>query len=278
MSFGAAIAAIQAFSQKSSPSAFPNLGVSRKKFAHDLMERINSASLLNQGATSLCGATVFLLAVLRRDPVTFARYVMDLYDRGEAKVGDLSVTPGRDCRSYRPSPSDVSPVEWVALAGLRDSSNAMLDYDSASVEAGGITLPATLAGWFRSANFRSVVNRTNLYFDSDLKTLLMAEQQYSSGAHVCLFIGANLLSGQLGGTTIPDHWVGLATPIRIDGKSALPLLTRGAAINDDATLAKASIAFDVFSWGESNFPVQKWRPNLTVETCIDYFYGFVAAK
>jgi len=43
-------------------------------------------------------------------------------------------------------------------------------------------------------------------------------------------------------------------------------------------LAKAPVFFEVFTWGDRSFPVTKRRPGLTVETCMDYFYGYVAAK
>ena len=105
---------------------------------------------------------------LRREPEDFARYVIDLYETGRAKIGSLEVKPGADCRNYRVVADDVAAVDWVALASLRDGGNALLDYQSPSNEAAGITLPGTLASWFRAGDFRPVENKTNLFFDSDL--------------------------------------------------------------------------------------------------------------
>jgi len=169
-------------------------------------------------------------------------------------------------------------ADWVALASLRDGGNAVLDYDSPAVQLGGITLPSSLASWFRAANFAQVENRTNLFFDSDIQTLIQAGARFSSGATVCLFIGANLLSGREGGTAIPDHWVVLTSPIRIGGASMPSLVTMGSKVNGDARLAEAGISFDVFTWGDAGYPVRKRRPHLNVKTCVDFFYGFVAAK
>jgi hypothetical protein len=277
MSFGDAIALVQKFATKTTPGAFPNLGVSRQQVAHDLMERINSPSAIDQGSSSLCGPAVFLFSLLHKSPEVFAKYVIDLYDTGQAKIGDLMVKPGQDCRNYRPV-SDVAPVDWVALASMRDGANKMFDYDSPGVQFGGITLPGDLATWFRKAGFAQVENRTNLLFDKDLLTLLRACEKLASGAAVCLFVGASLLSGGLGGTTIPDHWVSLTAPIRIDGATLASLLARGAKVNDDKTLAQSGISFEVFTWGETSYPVRKFRPQLTVKTCLDYFYGYVSAK
>jgi hypothetical protein len=217
MSFGSAIALIQQFAARSGSAAFPNLGLSRTLFAQALMDRINSPTMIDQGTTSLCGPAVFLYNVLKREPADFAKYVIDLYETGCGRIGSLEVKPGPDCQNYRVNTSDVAAVDWLALASLRDGANRILDYDSPSAQAGGITLPSSLAGWFRGANFRQVQNRTNLFFDSDLSTLVTASTLYSAGSVVCLFIGANLLTGRSGDSVIPDHWVSLSSPIRIDG-------------------------------------------------------------
>jgi len=278
MSFGSAIALVQKFAARSGGPAYPNLGLSRTLFAQALMDRINSPTMIDQGATSLCGPAVFLYNVLKREPEDFARYVTDLYETGRAKIGSLEVKPGADCRSYRVVAGDVAAVDWVALASLRDGGNALLDYQSPSNEAAGITMPGTLASWFRAANFRQVENRTNVFFDSDLSTLVKASNLFAAGSVVCLLIGANLLTGSPGGTTIPDHWVSLSSPVRVGGAPVGPLAPLGDKVNTDPKLAKAAVSFDVFSWGETSYPVTKRRSGLTVETCIDYFYGYVAAK
>ena len=46
---------------------------------------------------------------------------MDLYDKGQAQFGTLKVKPGDACRNY--DPKKIAPVDWVALASLRDSDN-----------------------------------------------------------------------------------------------------------------------------------------------------------
>jgi hypothetical protein len=278
MSFGSAIALIQQFATRPGIGAFPNLGLSRSLFAQALMDRVNSPTMLDQGATSLCGPAVFLYNVLKRDPEDFAKYVIELYEKGSGRIRSLEVKPGFDCRNYRPLGTQIAAVDWVALASLRDSANAVLDYDSSTVQLGGITTPGTLAGWFRAANFGQVENKTNLFFDSDLSALVKGSQRFSSGSVVCLLIGANLLSGRAGDSMIPDHWVSLSSPVRVDGVSTAYLLSQGDKVNKDEKLRKAGISFDVFTWGETSYPVKKRRAGLTVETCIDYFYGYVAAK
>jgi hypothetical protein len=220
---------------------------------------------------------VFLYSVVSTMPESFARYAIGLYETGVGTIGNLVVKPRLACRTYQPN--GIQDVDWVVLASLRDSTNTLLPYDTTAVELGGVTFPGTVAEWFRGAGFAQVEDRTNLFFDGDLHTLLKADQRRGAGCSVCLFVGADLFrNGRSSGTMIPDHWVRLASPILVDGKPSSAHLVRGASINDDAPLAKAAISFDVFTWGSPHRSVTQMRRGLTVETCIDYFYGFVAAK
>jgi hypothetical protein len=278
MSYGSVIALIQKFSTQTTPSAFPNLGIPRSVFAHNLMERINSPSLIDQGNSSLCGPASFVYSLLRRSPERYARYVMELYDNGRATLGHLVVAPGPDCRRYLPQPGGIDPVDWVALASLRDNTNTFLDYDTADVQVGGITMPGDLRRWFKGAQWSDVDKQTNVFFDGDLFTLVKAHEKYCAGYDVCLLIGANLLTRRSGGTVIPDHWVVLTSQIRIGGVSATTLLERGKKINGDKQLLDAEVEFEVYTWGHPSYSVTTGRAMLTVKTFLDFFYGFVAAK
>jgi hypothetical protein len=278
MSSASAIATIQAFASRSGNAAFPNLGLSRALFAQALIDRIRLPNLMDQGSASLCGPAVFLFAVLRKNPNVFAKYVIDLYETGQGKIGGLVVSPGIDCRSYRPAATAIAAVDWVALASLRDSSNLFSDYQTHTNEAAGITLPGTLAGWFSAAGFSQVENRTNLVFDSDLLTLLKAGQLYTSGAYVCLFIGANLLSGQPSGDAFPDHWVALTSAVQIDGAPTTHLISLGEKLKYDNAVAGKPVSFNVYTWGDASRSVTKYRAGLKVKNLLSYFYGYVAAK
>jgi len=289
VSFGAAIALVQKFATRTGPAAFTGLGVSRAAFAMDLMEHINSPSLIHQRNASLCGPACFLYALLQKTPETYAQFVIDLYEKGQAKVGGLEVKPKVDCKNFSvpaggsSGPSNrrtgISAVDWVSLAGLRDSSNIYFDYDFPSVGFGGITMPSGMAGWFKNSwKFQDVVNRTNVYLTKDLLTLVQAHQKFCAGHKVCLFIGGNVLTGEDGGKLIPDHWVLLSSQISIDGSLATNLTKLGAKVNDSDTLQQASVEFTVCTWGNPNMDIGENQTNLTVSGFLDYFYGFVSAK
>lgn len=282
MSFGSAIALVQKFAARSGASAFPGLGVSRATFAMDLMDHINSPSSINQQNSSLCGPSVFLYSLLTKTPETYAQYVIDLYEKGYAKIGALTVKPGADCKSYRvPAASGrtISAVDWVSLASLRDGSNAWFDYQDPTDDASGITLPSTVTGWFKnSAKFSEVHNQTNVFFNDDLLTLIQAHQKYCAGHKVCLFIAADVLEGNKGGSKFPDHWVVLSSQIMINGSLATTLAKQGKKVNDNEALYDSTLEFTVCTWGQPSRGVDDYWPNLTVREFLDYFYGFVSAK
>lgn len=251
----------------------------RPTIAVQIQDRVNSPSLINQGFSSLCGPASFLYCLAKKSPFVYAKYIVDLYDSGKAKLGSLDVEPGSDTKSYSlPLTSGMSEVDWIGLAGLRDSENDFYDYQKYTNEAAGITMPGDFLSWFTKAGYTNGVNDTNLVDDEDLFTLVQAHQKKQSGHAVCLFVGADVFLGKKGGKVIADHWVVLNSPILIDGKSVQPLLAKGKSINSDKSLLSKKLMFNVYSWGNNARPVNQNNNNLTVKHFLDYFYGYVSSK
>jgi hypothetical protein len=252
--------------------------IERKSVADELRKRIEKPSKIDQGQSSLCGPAVFIYCLAKKKPKVYARYIIDLYEKGEATIGRLKVKPGHDCKNYKlPIDSEMVGVDWIALAGLRDSENAFLDYDEYNDQVAGITLPSSVSKWFAHGDFSAIRNNTNLVFDKGVSALLKVNQLYMSGACVCLFIGANGIRNWSGGKAPADHWVVLESSISIDGKPVSRLLAQGQKKNGNNLMSK-KIEFSVFTWANSSFRVNKYDPNLTVEKFLDYFYGYVAAQ
>lgn len=268
---------IQEFEGRNGDVAFAKF--KRTTVASELRKRLLNPKEINQGQSSLCGPAVFVYCLARRKPNVYAQYVIDLYEKGEATIGRLNVKPGRDCKNYQPpAESKMDAVDWIALAGLRDSENRVLDYDAYTDQLSGITLPGDVAKWFAFGDFKAIRNVTNKVFDKDLHTLLKAHQAFSTGACVCLFVGANILQGFPKGKSPADHWVVLASAIRIDGKAADPLLAQGRKVNQDEALMSKTIEFTMFTWADDSYCVNHFKPTLTVGEFLDYFYGYVAAQ
>jgi len=189
--------------------------ISRAELALGLNQRIADPDTMFQGTSSLCGPTSLFHCLIRDDPEAYVKYVIDLYTNGWARVGRLEVRPGADCRNA--SPTGVPPVDWVALASLRDSDNTLFDYQSAKNEVAGITMPHSLTDWFRAVGYSQVLNNTNVFITKGEEEILAMARLLSQGYKVCMFVNANIVQNSTAGGgffTIPNHWVEL---IRLQG-------------------------------------------------------------
>ncbi len=145
----------------------------------------------------------------------------------------------------------IHPVDCVALASLRDSGNDFLEYDGPSDEAGGITMPGDLVGWFKDAGFSKDANYTNFVFTKDVKNLVGASDRFAHGHSVCLFINSNMLGKAHEESWFPDHWVVLASPV---------------------TFADGKATFSVYTWGSLRTVAP--RPNVLCEN----LYGYISSS
>ena len=230
--------------------------IARQDVVDGLRERIKDPWKQNQSASSLCGPAALLYCVLEEHPELYAQYVIDLYKTGEGRLGKLHVKPSAGCRAYAPPASKIHPVDWIALASLRNSENSLLDYSSADDTGAGITMPHSLASWFNQIGWRGVRNRTNVFFVKGHDEVDDCVRDFNSGRRVCLFINKQMLDPLKFAhhSVIPDHWV---------------VLTKSIAVQNGA------IKFGVYSWGRlmdipttGSYPLGGFYRN---------FYGFVSS-
>lgn len=157
--------------------AFPN--IQRAEMVDGLKERLAKPSAISQRNTSLCGPASLMYNLARSKDAAYSQYVVDLYQTGTAKIGKLTIKPGNGCRNYGASAANgIHPVDWVSLAGLRDSENDAIDYDSPSAKTGGITMPGDLLDWFKDAGFSKDKNETNLVWTKAIGDLTEAGAAY----------------------------------------------------------------------------------------------------
>jgi hypothetical protein len=233
--------------------------ISKEDVVRGARERLGDPSKIDQGSSSLCGPTSLLYSVIKKNPEAYASYIMHLYNGGYARIGSLEVKPRSDTRNYKVPRDKIHPVDWMGLASLRDSENLALSYSSVEDEAAGITMPGTLAEWFKKAGFASVRNVTNLLLTKSRSDIEAADSLRQQGYRVCLFINADMLefTTQNNKSILPDHWVVLSGPVRF--------------------IAGDRISLTVFTWGEGLRPVPK-AGTLSVSAFLNNFYGYVAAK
>lgn len=187
--------------------------ISRQDVVDGLRVRIADPSKVDQSAASLCGPAAFFYCLLEEMPHLYTQYVIDLYMTGEAKLGGLHIKPSSGCRAYQPPLDKIHPVDWIALASLRDSENTLFDYSSADDTAAGITMPKGLAGWFQKLGWKAR-NTTNVFFTKGRSEVNECIRNFPNG-HICLFINMQMLNALKFAhhSVTPNHWVVLTKPM-----------------------------------------------------------------
>jgi hypothetical protein len=230
--------------------------IERRDVVDGLKARIVDPSKQDQSAASLCGPAAFLYCVLEEHPEVYTQYVIDLYKTGEGRLGKLRVKPSAGCRAYQPPRDKIHPVDWIAMASLRDSENTLLDYSSADDTAAGITMPHSLAAWFNKLGWGGVRNNTNVFFVKGRDEVNQCARNFDADQRVCLFISMQMLDSFKFAhhSVTPDHWVVLVKRMIVQ---------------------KDMISFGVYSWGSlldiprtGAYPLGGFYRN---------FYGYVSA-
>ena len=196
--------------------AFKCLEPKSKRWQNELNNRVNEPFRIHQQRSPLCGPAAFMYCIARTAPETYRKYVEDLAYHGEAMLGSLHVKPRPECLNETADnlvKIGIDPVDWIALASLRDSSNDFLSVTAGSSLA-GITLPSTLADWFnQSGLFSGGVSKqaSTSSTEHGLDSLIEANCRHRSGSCVCLFLRAAIIGGggslginKLGGKDL--HW------------------------------------------------------------------------
>jgi hypothetical protein len=241
---------IYEFATKEGNGMFPN--IPRGHVADGLWDRVSNPDTINQQTSSLCGPASFSWSVMQKRPEYYVNYVTQVYDKGEAMYGGVKVKPGYDCRNATVT-GKIPAVDWVALGSLRDSENTLWDYQDASNEFAGITLPNHIEHWMNKSGFVGVTNETNLWFTKDVDNLAEAADLLGKGYQVCLFINHSLMEGQWGHWyTIPDHWIVMTRP---------PVFKSSKVVD-----------MGVWTWA------QRWNVNSSVERWESGYFGYVAGK
>ena len=249
-------ATVAKFAAKTGGGVFS--AISRGDVANGLTRRVDYPGDIDQGSSSLCGPSALLFNVARDNPEKYVGFVTDLYDRGRATLGKLTIEPGTDLKAYAPNKSDIAPVDWIALASIRDSENWFFDYQSTQDEFAGITMPSALEDWFKKAGYRDVKNETNIFFTKGQDNARKASDLFKKGYKVSLFINALMLtsSKHTEDSWTPDHWV---------------------VLNSTITMTAKSVLFKIYTWGNPSRAVP-YKGTLSQEDFLDNYYGFVACK
>ncbi len=245
--------------------------VDKLDFASGLLSRVDDPNRIHQAGTPMCGPSALLRSIALNDPDAFAQAGIDLFSKGTAKIGNLSVQPANEVKQA-PVPANTNPADWVMLASLRDTSNWFLSPAGwFGNNLAGITLPSTIEKWFKDAGYTKVINDTSLLGGDIPMVKSMCSKRagdlLGAGYNVAMLVDSNVLKSSNQNDIIsmyPDHWVVLTSAIT----------------NAGTTDYSKPCSFEIYTWGTGTRKVPQTPPGntLTFDKFLNKFYGFVAAK
>jgi hypothetical protein len=170
-----------------------------------------------------------------------AKYAASLFETGQGSIGTLKVKPSDDLvlQDYAVVARRMSPVtppaDWMCLSALRDSENAVLDFEGTPEEdAAGITTPGELADWMRASGmYASVSDEGNWVFTKGVSHALALRP--AATRDILMLINANIIAAAAVGRkkklvdSFPNHFIQLLSPV--------------------TTTPAGKIAFDYWTWG-----------------------------
>lgn len=287
-SFADATAVVNAFAAKTDAGAWPSL--QRDVVAARLAQLVTDPSVpagqplnygigprsVQQAGMNLCGPAAFFQMALGRHPVAVARFATDLFDKGTASIGSLTVSPGQDLLAVdyaaMSQKGDTSTqAEWMMLGALRNSTEAFWQpgwTGNPQQELAAMTRPEELAGWMRQSGLWSNVTDGGKWATNP-GIPAASDLTQGEGIDIALLIQINLLAGstlQIAGppphfapernvllAQFPDHWVVLLSEIVPD-------------------TSNQTLTFTIWTWGGG------LKVTAPQQVFLDNYYGAITAS
>lgn len=223
-------------------------------------ERLAKRTFPSQERTSLCGPAAFFYCLQIDRPDVYAQAARELWRYGKTKIGDLEIAPGKGCR--RPSGEFyddkgrvlISGLDWMMLAGLRDSENLIFGYSTVDSPTSGITMWNALTSWFEKAGYEKVFSNAGAT-RAGVEGINTLNRYIEQGYRVVTLINDGLLKTSTTTSTIPTHWIVWKSPV-----------TRTSA---------GEIHLTLFSWGTVSMQIKSLK---NLPFFVDRFYGGMVFK
>lgn len=258
------------FMQRSGNPHWPKLD--RDQVGASLLMRIANPSIINQGSASLCGPAAVMFGLAADQPVAYAKFAIELFEKGKALLGrDNMIKPDFRLPIFVSPGTKIDQADWMTLGSIRSSENWFIDYWSLDQEnivtekyesLGGITPPQEIADWLGQAGYRDVRKETNLVRNKGENNLREASRLYEAGYRTMLFIDAGMLDKETQSKDsgiLQRHWVALTDKVQI--------------ANDK------SVNLKIYTWGDGERTVpEDPKVPLALSDFLQNYHGFVAGR
>lgn len=202
----------------------------RKLMADRLEEILANPDTIQQGALGLCGVAAFLRAWILNDHLAVARFAIELYEHGKAKINDYEASPCEDLLDCNYATINwgagngipCPPAEWMIMSALQDEENFWFDYEGTPDSSDGQTY-GEVSKWFEATNLYAKVDEQFPLIPVDLPYNTpginhLLGLRPDDDTDVVLNIHSKLMSTPDSGffafynNNIPNHYIALCSP------------------------------------------------------------------
>jgi hypothetical protein len=218
--------------------------INKAKMIEEITTRINLPWKMDQSKQSLCGPMTILMALALKDPERYVHMAKTMYETGRYYSRGKTVQPGAHLYTAA-VPTDTPHVDWMLAASMRDSENAIFDYDDGDKFA-GITSPGEMSGWFQTIVGCDKSDFNSTYAWGEKKELGVAWDAVRAGNVAAIFVDHSFMPGQPASqVNHPDHWVLLFDVQSIGSQVKFRVLSWGKVLTIDLNTDR----FEDLFWG-----------------------------
>ncbi|MBF6637470.1 hypothetical protein ITX54_12450 [Rouxiella silvae] len=232
----------------------------KNRIEQQINNRFNHYDFPNQNAGSLCGPAVFFYCLQKDRPDVYAQAVRELWKYGKTKIGELTIEPSERCLHpssqfyYSKRRPKIMGIDWMTLAGLRDSENTVFSFDALDSPIAGITMWQILSEWFEKVGYEKVFSNVGIT-QAGIQGIHDLNAYQKKGYKVVTLINDGLLGRSNSNSTLPTHWIVWEGP--------LTQQTNG------------TVNLKLFSWGEV---FDQIKPSRDLSFFIKRFFGGMVFK
>ncbi|PLR53807.1 hypothetical protein [Chimaeribacter arupi] len=248
------------FIAKEYPIGDPRDPFEKNIIERQIDERFNQFDFPDQLSASVCGPAAFFYCLQKDRPDVYAQAARELWRYGKTKIADLLISPSEGCRhpagtfySDNCMPK-IAGIDWITLAGLRDSENVVFSFDTLDSPVAGVTLWQTLTKWFEKSGYEKIFSNVGIT-QAGTQGIRELNEFVQKGYTVVTLINDGLLKRGGSTLTIPTHWIVWEGPVTQD--------------------SNGYVSLNLFSWGESANSI---KPEKDLRFFINRFFGGVVFK
>ena len=154
----------------------------------DLLLRVANPSIINQNQATICGPVSVLYNAAFDQPARYAKYGIDLFERGKANLGEYEIKPNETLRNSSPPAQGISQGDWMTGASFRASLSTFDEVaDDGSITGSQVATLLKRSG-YSDVHFYDDPNRR-----LDPRDIDRINKLFNSGYRVVLFIDSGIL-------------------------------------------------------------------------------------